>query len=1069
MRRAVPSLLAVVCLPLFTLAAQIDAAALGRLQPRNIGPAGMSGRVAAIAAVGADARTVYVGSATGGLWKSTNGGLSFTPLSDSLRTSSIGAVAVFAGNPDIVWLGTGEGNPRNSAGVGYGLYKSLDGGRTWTHLGLEQTEHIHRILLHPTDPDIAYVCAMGTFWGENPERGVFKTTDGGRTWTHVLAVSPKTSCGDLVMDPINFNKLFAAMWEFRRWPWFMRSGGPSSGLYLTMDGGAQWTRLTDANGLPQGDLGRIGLAIARGNPNVVYALVEATRSELIRSDDGGRTWRTVNDTVGIANRPFYYADIRVDPTNENRVYNMYSGLTVSEDAGRTWRSLMGAGGAAGGGPGAGIHGDHHALWIEPTRGEIMIDGNDGGVAVSHDKGRTWRFVENLPLAQYYHINVDMETPYNVYGGLQDNGSWRGPSMTWRGGFGGGGGIRNADWTRVGGGDGFGVLSIPGDGARYGYAMSQGGNLQRFDILTGEAKGIRPSGPEGVPLRFNWNAAIAIDPFDGNTVYYGSQFVHKSTDRGESWTTISPDLTTNDPSKQQQDSSGGLTADVTAAENHTTILSIAPSALDRNVIWVGTDDGNVQVTRDGGRTWTTVGRNIRGVPPTTWVPHVEASRFDPAEAFVVFDDHRRSNWTPYVFKTIDYGRTWTSLATPEVWGFVHVIEQDPVNRDLLFLGTEFGLYVSGNGGRSWTRWTGFPTAPVTALIVHARDHDLVIGTHGRSAWVLDDVRPLRALAAQTAAPALRLYEPGPAQQFRTASAPGYASTGHGLYSAPNRQYGALLTYFVGSGNDSARVQFEVADSTGSVIRRFEGPARTGVNREAWNLRRDGPRLAAGTGGGGFGGFGGGPQGPEVLPGTYLVRVRFGEARDSQRVTVLRDPRYAEATLALRAQSLALAAEAQRPIEVTSEAISRLRQALRAIAATTEALRTQRDSASRGVVRSADSLRAAVQAVLDSLTPPTGRQGLFRTEDAVTSQFQGVAGALSSQWSAPTDAQRQRLRLATAKFERMLQRYNAVMAQLAAFKQRAEQAGATPFPATDALTRDWRPPAPPGRPGGGPPRP
>ncbi len=1044
----IAGLIAVLCVTATggAVSAQVDPALLGGLRPRSIGPAGMSGRVAAIEAVGSDARLIYVGAATGGVWKSVNGGVSFTPVADSLRTSSIGAIAAFAANPDIVWVGTGEGNPRNSAGVGYGVYKSLDGGRTWSHLGLEKTEHIHRILLHPTDPDIAYVCATGTFWGENAERGVFKTTDGGRTWTNILFLTPKTACADLVMDPGNFNKLFAAMWEFRRWPWLMRSGGPSSGLHVTHDGGATWTRLTERDGLPAGDLGRIGLAIARSDPSVVYALVEARRSALLRSDDGGQSWRVVNDTLGIANRPFYYGDIRVDPANENRVYNLFSSVTISEDGGRTFQNLSRSG----------LHGDHHAWWIEPTRGEIILNGNDGGVGISHDRGRTWRFVETLPLAQYYHINVDDEVPYNVYGGFQDNGSWRGPSEVWRGGFGGGGGIRNADWVRVGGGDGFGTLAIPGTSGRFGYAMSQGGNLRRFDILTGDSKDIRPADLDTVRLRFNWNAAIAIDPFDPNTVYYGSQFVHRSADRGDTWTIISPDLTTNDPTKQQQDSSGGLTADVTAAENHTTILSIAPSALDRNVLWVGTDDGNLQVTRDGGRTWNNVSRNIRGVPAATWIPHVEASKFDPAEAFVVFDDHRRANWTPYVFRTSDYGRTWTSLATSDLWGFVHVIEQDPVRRDLLYLGTEFGLYVSFSGGRSWIRWPqGFPTVPVTALIVHPRDHDLVIGTHGRSAWILDDVRPLRALTPEVLASPLHAFEIAPVIQHRQASAPGYSSTGDALYNGENRDYGAIVSYFVSPGSDTGRVQIAIVDTTGTVIRQLDGPARRGVNRTTWNLRRDAPRLPPGLGGFGGGGFGGGRFGPEVLPGRYTVRVTLGDQQAEQSVVVVPDPRFPASVAAERAQSLALADSAGRLLEVASEAVTRLRQAMRAIGSTTEALSGKPDSTAQAVTRSAGALRETLQRALDSLTEPTDRQGLFRGGDDVVSQLRGVAFGLGLQWDAPTAAQRQSWLRAESAFDRGLTQFNGAMAQVADFRRDAEAAGASPFPVTEPLTREWQP--------------
>ena len=504
--------------------------------------------------------------------------------------------------------------------------------------------------------------------------------------------------------------------------------------------------------------------------------------------------------------------------------------------------------------------------------------------------------------------------------------------------------------------------------------------------------------------------------------------------------------------------------MTAAENHTTILSIAPSPLDHNVLWVGTDDGNVQVTRDGGRTWTNVVRNIRGVPAATWVPHVEASKFDVAEAFVVFDDHRRANWTPYVYRTTDHGRSWTSLATPDLWGFVHVLEQDPVNRDLLYLGTEFGLYVSFNGGRAWMRWPeGFPTVPVRALIVHPRDHDLVIGTHGRSAWILDDVRPLRAITAATLAEPLHLFQIGPAIQHRQASAPGYSSTGDALYSGENRDYGAILTYAVSPGSDTGRVQIAIQDSAGTVIRNFDGPARRGVNRTTWNLRRDGLRLPPGTGGFGGGGFGGGAQGPEVLPGTYTVRITLGDQRSEQPVVVQPDPRYPATMLAVRAQTLALIDSAGHLLEIAGEATTRLRQAQRAVRSTTEALRGSSDTASQAVARAAGTLRDTLQSALDSLTEPTDRQGLFRGGDDVMGQLRSVVFGLGFQWDAPTAAQRQRMAKAEAKFDRTLAQYNRAMAQLAEFRRRADQVGASPFPVTEPLTREWQPPEAPRRPG------
>ncbi|MEZ6038265.1 MAG: hypothetical protein R3F29_12345, partial [Planctomycetota bacterium] len=724
-----------------------DAGLLAGLTARAIGPAVCSGRIGAVAGVPGDPSIVWVGAASGGVWKSTDGGVRFTPVFDDQDVTSIGAIAIDPRSPDIVWVGSGEGNPRNSASVGRGIYRTVDGGQTWQKLGLDKTERIHRILLHPQQPDTAWVAAFGTSWNENEERGVFKTTDGGKTWNKVLYVDERTGCGDLTIDPRNPDKLFAGMWQHRRWPWAFQSGGPGSGLYRTVDGGATWQRLGEREGMPAGELGRIGLAIAPSDPRVVYALTEAKKSALLRSDDAGFHFRSVNDSDGIAPRPFYFGDIRVDPVDAERLYSMHTVIDVSTDGGRSFRGLVGWDAA---------HPDHHAMWIDPQDAERILIGNDGGVYQSQDRGRTWRFCANLPLAQFYHVAVDDDVPYHVYGGLQDNGSWRGPSSVWENG-----GIRNLHWQEVCFGDGFATVPMADDSKR-GYAMSQGGSLVRWDLRDGSRKSIRPPAPADVELRFHWNAAIALDPFDPNGVFYGSQFVHRSRDRGESWTVISPDLTTDNAEWQKQDESGGLTLDVTAAENHCTILSIAPSPLTRDVIWVGTDDGRVQVTRDGGTTWTSVEHNVPGLPRNTWCPHVEASKFDADTAYAVFDGHRRTDWTTYVYVTRDAGATWTSLATPTIDGYCHCIEQDPVKKELLWLGTEFGLWLSLDEGNSWVRFShGVPTCAVRALVTHPRTGDLVVATHGRSLFVVDDITPLRSSTPELLQSPLFVFEPGEA--------------------------------------------------------------------------------------------------------------------------------------------------------------------------------------------------------------------------------------------------------------------------------------------------------------------
>ncbi|RMH14463.1 MAG: hypothetical protein D6701_11255, partial [Gemmatimonadetes bacterium] len=841
---------------------------------------------------------IYAGGGTGGVWKSSDGGVTWSPIFDDQPASSIGAIAVHPTVPDLVWVGTGEGNPRNSAGVGRGIFRSRDGGRTWEHMGLERSERIHRVVLDPDDPDRVYVAALGPSWSDGQERGVFRSRDGGETWERVLYVDERTGASDLVMDPHNPRHLIAGMWSHRREPWFMTSGGPGSGLYTSWDGGDTWTRVETSAGLPAGELGRIGVAFAASAPGVVYALVEAGKSALLRSDDGGATWRTVNASPGVDPRPFYFNDIFVDPTDELRVYRLASTLDMSEDGGRTFRTIGGW---------ESVHPDHHALWIDPGDGRTLIDGNDGGVFISHDRGESWRFVENLPMAQFYHISVDMARPFNVLGGLQDNGSWRGPSEVRERTAFVQAGIMNHHWKTIGFGDGFAAFVDSRD-STYAYASSQGGNIIRTDLRTGEWKNIAPPPPDdSTELRFNWNAGMAMDPLRPGVLYLGSQFLHRTSDMGLTWEILSPDLTTNDPAKQRQKESGGLTRDVTAAENHTTIIAIAPSPVQEGVIWVGTDDGNVQLTRDDGATWTNVGERIRGVPEATWVPHVEASHHDAGTAYVAFDNHRRGDWTTYLYRTRDFGRSWERLDAEGIDGFAHTIVEDPIEPRLLFVGTEFGLWVSLDGGEHWTRWKEeFPTVPVRSLVVHPRDHDLVIGTHGRAAWIVDDIRPLRALAAdpESASRPLTAFAPPPAVQHTRGISGPYYFPGDTRFHGANRPYGALLTYGVGEGAiaaatdgenggergavataGGATVRIEIL-SDGEVIRELTGPATPGLNRVVWDLRRRNFDLPSQGGPGAI--FGGG-GGPEVLPGRYTVRYTLGEHEAETEVEVVPDPR------------------------------------------------------------------------------------------------------------------------------------------------------------------------------------
>lgn len=1040
------------------LPAQIDATLLSDLKARSIGPAGMSGRVVAIDAVENNPTTVYAGAATGGLWKSTNGGLTFTPIFDDQPVASIGAIEIYQQSPDIVWVGTGEGNPRNSVSVGNGVYKSTDGGRSWQHLGLDKTERIRRIWVHPGDPDVALVAALGTSWGENPQRGLYKTTDGGKSWQNILHVDEKTGCIDIQVDPNNPRKMFASMWEHRRWPWSFHSGGKGSALYRSVDGGRNWDKLGTDDGFPKGDLGRIKAAFAPSNPDIVYALVEAEKSVLLRSDDGGFKFKTVNKDSNIAPRPFYYCDLAIDPKNPDRIYNIHSMVTVSTDGGKTFGSLIGWGQA---------HPDHHAMWIDPNNPKLIYDGNDGGFSLSRDQGKTWDFATQLPLAQFYHVAVDMDVPYNVYGGLQDNGSWRGPNTVWENG-----GIRNFHWDELCFGDGFATLPDPTD-SKQGYAMSQGGSLVRWNLHTGQRQGIKPIGPEGIKLRFNWNAAIAQDPFDTKTIYYGSQFVHKSTDRGNSWETISEDLTSNHPQWQKQSESGGLTLDVTGAENYTTLMTIAPSAVKKGVIWSGSDDGRVHVTQDGGGSWASLESRINGLPRNTWCPHIEASKYDAGTAFAVFDDHRRSNWTPYLYKTTDYGQTWQNLATDDVRGYCLVVEQDPVDKNLLFLGTEFGLWISTDGGAHWNQFkNGFPTCSAMALVVHPRDHDLVIGTHGRAIFVIDDIRPLRGLSQSVQAEPLHLFPVPTAIQYYTKQTGASRFPGQGEFRGVTRPSGAMISFSANGpklkhpdkeiekkrrslmaveGTASkekpvARVKdastkkatatdgkpetdkakpgvakIEILDSKGKVIKKIEHAAKLGLNRAYWNLSRD--SEDAPTSGGsrrGRRGSGGG----RVLPGTYQVRVSLDGHQADGSITVEPDPRE-RATPADRLAKDVAIRRGQKMMARVSKVQERLKKVKTEVDAVTARLgRMDKKDKPEDLDKATKAAKKAITGFEKALSGDSDKQGITSRTGYMSEMGRGFY-SMRSTWTAPTRNELTSLQRAETTVTKIVSEFNKLL--------------------------------------------
>jgi photosystem II stability/assembly factor-like uncharacterized protein len=874
-------------------AQQVDLAKqFKNLKPRNIGPAGMSGRVTAIDAVWTNPNIIYLGTASGGVWKTENGGGSWKSIFDEQPILNIGALAITQSNPNIIWAGTGEGNPRNSVSLGEGMYKSIDGGKTWKCVGLQKTRNIHRIIIDPNNPEVVYAGVMGNPFAEHAERGVYKTTDGGETWKLILHTNDTSGVGDMVMDPSNPNKLFVNMYQHKRTPWSLKGGGSGSGFYVTYDGGKTFKKLGKEDGLPDGEYGRIGISISRTDPNKVYALVEATKNGLYRSEDGGVKWELVNsDPAVVTNRAFYFQDIAVDTKNENRLYNINQMVNVSEDGGKTFKSVL---------PYSGIHPDHHAWWIHPYDANFIIDGNDGGIGISRDRGKTWQFDEKLPLGQFYHINVDNQIPYNVMGGLQDNGSWHGPAYVWIQS-----GIRNAYWQGVNGGDGFDVVPDPED-PNWVYSMSQGGAVNRYNMATGEEWSIRPPRPDmKTRQRFNWNAAIALDPFDKSTVYYGSQFVNKSTNKGASWEVISPDLTTNDSAKIDQSKNGGISVDITGAENHCTILAIEPSPKERGVIWVGTDDGNVQLTRDGGKTWTNFRGKIPGLPLGAWVPQIRASKHNAGEAFVVVNDYRRGDGKPYLFRTTDYGKTWSRLVDEKkVTGYALCVIQDPAEPNLIFVGTEQGLWVSVDNGTSFQQFKNeYPSVSTYDLAIQEREADLVIATFGRALWILDDIRPLRKLASnkgQLFTQKLTAFEAPIAYQAKTKNAMGIEYSTYGTYEGENRKRGAALSFYVnktsadtGKNKLADSVQVKIYDNNNVQVRSLKIKADTGFNRFYWGMEGKGIRQPGG-GGRGRRGMGGNsnaePGGLPVDPGTYKVVMSADKmGADSMMVVVNDDPK------------------------------------------------------------------------------------------------------------------------------------------------------------------------------------
>lgn len=835
---------------------------------RCIGPAAVGGRTVDIDVVKEKPWIIYAAIGPSGVWKSENNGTDWNPVFDKEKTVSAGDVTIAPSHPEIVWVGTGESTCRNSVTIGNGVYKSVDGGKSWENKGLNNTRHISRIIINPGDPNILFVAAMGHLWGPNKERGVYKTIDGGKTWKNVLYINENTGIADMAMDPSDSLTLYAAAYDHRRLPYYFRSGGPGSGLYKTADGGKTWKKLE--KDLPEGVMGRIGIAVSHSNPDVIYALIEHKNGGIWRSENKGESWERTcdNETYQTVNsRPFYYSQIRVDPTDDNVIYVFSGGLFVSRDMGKRFKSISGN-----------THPDHHALWIDPSNPLHLVDGNDGGIDISYDGGKTWRNIQHMTLAEVYQIGFDYRTPYYVYCGLQDNGSWGGPSATFDNS-----GILNSDWYRIGGGDGFYIQVDPLDN-NIVYNNFQMNALYRVNLKTGHGQSIRPeTSLKKPPFRYNWNSPILTSHHDPKTLYTGGNFLFKTTDGGHSWTKISPDLSTNDPEKQK-DSGGPITPDNTGAEIHCTIITIAESPVKKGVIWCGTDDGNVQLTLDGGKNWSNVVNNIKGLPPHTWCSRIEASHFDAGTAYAAFDGHRNDDYNTYLYKTENYGKTWKSIKGNLPFGWIHVIREDTRNPNLLFSGTEFGIFASLDGGESWfSLKNNLPTVAVRDIAIHPRENDLIIGTHGRGVWIMDNIYPLQEMNTHVIESDVHLFNIKPVTHYYRSSR--HETSTASIYSAANPEGGMIIdAYF--KEKPKERPCIFIKDKSGDKVYEIRLPTKTGLFRKEWNFQmipktKDGKIISTSA----FGLV----SVPLVSPGEYRIELKIDEQSLSKKGIIHSDPR------------------------------------------------------------------------------------------------------------------------------------------------------------------------------------
>lgn len=979
------------------------------LRGRNIGPANMMGRVTDIEGVPGDSNLVYVGTASGGIWKTVNGGTTWKPIFDKQPVLSIGDLALEPGNPDVIYAGTGESNVRNSVSFGNGVYKSTDGGKTWVHLGLGETRHISRIKINPHNPQVVYIGALGHAFGPNQDRGVFRSQDGGKTWVKTLYTSSQHGVADLDINPNNPNIVYAALWHFERKPWTFTSGDTQGGVYRSVDNGKSWKRLT--NGLPE-LVGRIGIKVAPSNPEIVYVITEAQEGTLYRSDDRGDSFRRVSQNVEIVSRGFYYTDLRVDPTDENRVYAVSSRLFLSLDGGEKFKAISPT-----------THVDYHTLWIDPIHPQRMWQGQDGGICISYDRGLTWDYTNNIPLAQFYQIFVDKRDPfYYVGGGLQDNGTWYGPNRN-REPF----GILNDDWRMISFGDGFHIVVHPEDPELF-LSEYQGGGIVRTNMRTREQQDIspQPRRADGAPVsslkyRFNWNAPIVMSPHSSDRVYLGGNVVFRSDDFGTQWEIISPDLTTNDPEKQKE-AGGPAWPENTTAEYHCTVISLAESPVQPDVLWAGTDDGNLHVSLNGGEEWNNISESIPGIEPFSPVSHVEPSITSAGTAYCSFDRHMLDDYQPYIFKTTDFGRTWVKASgnLPET-AYVWVVREDPKNPQVLYAGTEIGLFVSFSLGQNWVKLEmgNFPAVSVHDILVHPRENDLVVGTHGRALWIFDSISYLQELSPELLERDVYIFTIRPGLRFT--SKPTRYGIGDSLYQGQNPPYGALITYYLREApSEDIPAVMEVLNTSREVIRTIKNiPRKAGFNRMAWDLQLERPRSRTERNKD-EDIFFGGPLGPQALPGDYTVRLVIGERSFEKPVKIRLDPSLdiSSAEL-LEIQEYALKIREMQSL--TNDALRALDTLKHQLEDRNKVWQEQKRETSTEISQVIKTGLQRIQAITNGLVRPEGKPYWSegpRLMGRISSLFFAINGVNAS----PTDAQKQYFNELKEEWETALTEFN-----------------------------------------------